>query len=476
MSLFGNQPQSGGLFGSSTANKPSPFGGAGGTAGGTGGGGLFGSSTTGNQQSGGGTGGALFGSGTTGTQQAGGTGGGLFGSSTTGNQQSGGGLFGSTQNQQSSTGGGLFGSNATSQPQQSGGLFGSTTQNQPQSGGLFGSSTQQKPQGGGLFGGAGQQSQQPQQTGGLFGASLGQQQKPQGSLFGGTGQQQQPQQQGGGLGLFGGLGASTQPQQQQQQQQPQPQPQQSVLGQSTTQQGSGLWSPGRAVTGVHRTVPMQMAIVQEKWRSENRVSPFRTYLYNNVGEDAAPFYQPSAEDDEAKWEDALRNRPGSGYVPVLVKGFWELGKRAQRQKDFLTMMQSRLHEINNCLSDLLSRHDLKISVKIADCRRKHIVLSKRCLALAAKTQVLRNRGYAMDDAEEELRKKLAQLERSVFDPSLNGRGEEIWARMLAIREHSKRLQLEMEKAGPNAAAQADDGLDENTMKTAKKVSSLLSFL
>ncbi|KAL5366372.1 nucleoporin complex subunit 54-domain-containing protein [Aspergillus floccosus] len=450
MSLFGNQSQSGGLFGS-TANKPSPFGG-------------------------------------------GTSGGGLFGSNTSGNQQSGGGLFGSTQNQQSSTGGGLFGSSAaTSQPQQTGGLFGSTTattQNQPQSGGLFGSTTQQKPQtGGGLFGGGlgqtqtQQQPQQQQTGGGLFGGTLGQQKPQGGGLFGSTlggGQQQTTQQQGGGL--FGGLGQTQQQQpqqqqsvfggsllggQQQQQQQAQQQPQ---LGQSTMQQpGSSLWSPGRAVTGVHRTVPMQMQIVKDKWDAANRASPFRTYLYNNVGEDNAPFYQPGPEDDETKWEDALRKRPAPGYVPVLVKGFWELGKRAQRQKDFLTMMQTRLHEINNCLSDLLSRHDLKISVKIADCRRKHLVLSKRCLALAAKTQVLRNRGYAMDDAEEELKKKLAQLERSVFDPSLNGRAEEIWARMLAIREQSKRLQLEIERAGPSAAAQAEDELDENTMKAAKKI-------
>lgn len=422
MSLFGGQSQSGGgLFGSATANKPSPFGG-------------FGSSTTGTQQS------------------------------------TGGGLFGSTQTQQSSTGGGLFGSNAASQLQQ-----------QQTGGGLFGSTTQQKPQTGGLFGGAlGQTQQQQQQTttggGGLFGSTLGQQKPQGGSLFGGLGQQQQqqqqPQQQGGGL--FGGLGATTQQQQQPQQQslfggsvlggQQQPQ-----LGQTTTQQpGSSLWSPGRAVTGVHRTVPMQIEIVKNKWDTGSRASPFRTYLYNHVG-DQAPFYQPTAEDDETKWEEALRERPGSGYVPVLVRGFWELGKRAQRQKDFLTMAQTRLHEINNCLTDLLSRHDLKISVKIADCRRKHLVLSKRCLALAAKTQVLRNRGYAMDEAEEELKKKLAQLERSVFNPSLNGRAEEIWARMLAIREDSKRLQAEMEKAGASTAAQGEEELDENTMKTAKKI-------
>lgn len=218
---------------------------------------------------------------------------------------------------------------------------------------------------------------------------------------------------------------------------------------------------------------MQMAIVKDKWDSTILSSPFRSYLYNYVGEDLAPFYQPGTNDDETKWEEALRKRPNTGSVPVLVKGFWELGKRAQRQKDFLSMMQTRLHEINNCLTELLSRHDLKISVRIADARRKHLVLSKRCLSLAAKTQVLRNRGYAMDDVEEELKKKLALLERSVFDPTLNGRGEEIWARMLAIREILKRLQSEVERAGPSAAQQVGDEMDEHAKRTAKKVSFFL---
>jgi nuclear pore complex protein Nup54 len=220
---------------------------------------------------------------------------------------------------------------------------------------------------------------------------------------------------------------------------------------------------------------MQIAIVKDKWDPPSQSSPFRAYLYNNVGEEAAPFYQPGPEDDHTKWEEALRKRPGPGYVPVLVKGFWELGKRAQRQRDFLTMMQSRLHEINNCLTELLSKHDLNLSIKIADARRKHIILSKRCLALAAKTQILRNRGYAMDEAEEELKKKLTQLERSVFDPSINGRGEEIWARMLAIHEHSKRLQAELDRAGVSVTP-AEDDIDEQTLKTAKKVRYLICML
>ncbi|CDM28534.1 hypothetical protein DTO013E5_1014 [Penicillium roqueforti] len=374
-------------------------------------------------------------------------------------------LFGGNQPQANN----MFG-NTAAKPS----LFGtSTTAAQPNTSTPFGQ-TQQQPAatatnafGGSAFGAsAAPQQQQQQQQGSAFGSSL---QKPQGSLFSGG---QQQAQQPAALGGFGGLGSN--PQQQtnafgQQQSQfgqntmttPQPQQQQPSLS-------SSLWSPGRAITGVHRTVPMQVAIIKDKWDPPSQSSPFRAYLYNNVGEEAAPFYQPGPEDDDAKWEEALRKRPGPGYVPVLVKGFWELGKRAQRQRDFLTMMQSRLHEINDCLTGLLSKHDLNLSVKIADCRRKHIILSKRCLSLAAKTQILRNRGYAMDEAEEQLKKKLVELERAVFDPSLNGRAEEIWARMLAIHEHSKRLQVEIDRAGVNVT-QPEDDIDEQTLKTAKKI-------
>src|SRR6266511_1638560 len=121
----------------------------------------------------------------------------------------------------------------------------------------------------------------------------------------------------------------------------------------------------------------------------------------------------------------------------MVRGFHDLGERLKRQNDYLLLMRSRLHEINNSLTAMLQNHDLVLSVRAADCRRKHLVLSQRCLALATKAQVLKNRGFGMDAMEEELKLKLEKLERSVLDPTLNGRAEEIWARMLAIRERSR---------------------------------------
>lgn len=64
-------------------------------------------------------------------------------------------------------------------------------------------------------------------------------------------------------------------------------------------------------------------------------------------------------------------------------------------------------------------------------------------------QVLKNRGYALDSGEEELRKKLVALEGMICDPALSGRGEEIWARMVSIRERGRTLEREFEKAGRN---------------------------
>ncbi|MCJ1254361.1 hypothetical protein MMC24_002176 [Lignoscripta atroalba] len=392
----------------------------------------------------------------------------LFGSlntnTSTSQPQPSGGVFGNTggNTQQS---GGIFGSSTQSQPQQSGGLFGSSTQSQPQqTGGVFGSSTQAQPQqqqGSGLFGSLGQTSQ-PQQGSGVFGSSSAQQQPQQqgGGLFGGfgTSTNPQPSQQQPGGGLFGNLGQNNQQQQQVQQQG-------NLLGQS---QQNRIWTE-QDIAPRQKSVTDQIDLVYHKWDPQSQNSLFHTYLYNTVNPDTAPFYRPDPSDNEEKWEEALRKRPNPGAIPVLVKGFEQLGHRIVSQEEHLKVLHGRVYEINNGLTDLLRRHDLDISTRTTECRRRHNRISQKCLALATKVQVLRNRGYAMDSAEEELRQKLLVLERSVFDPALNGRGEEIWARMVSVRERGRQLQLEFERAGRNMIQDQGQGIDEEVMKRAKKI-------
>ena len=85
--------------------------------------------------------------------------------------------------------------------------------------------------------------------------------------------------------------------------------------------------------------------------------------------------------------------------------------------------------------------------------------------LATKVQILRNRGYAMGGDEEDLKAKLIALERSVNDPGLDARQEEIWARMVTVQERARLLKNEIEKNGQPAG----QVLDEQTNKRAQKV-------
>jgi len=181
----------------------------------------------------------------------------------------------------------------------------------------------------------------------------------------------------------------------------------------------------------------------------------------------APYYRPPPGEDPKEWENALSEKPGPGFIPVLCVGFAQMGQRIKLQQKNLSGFNARLHEINNSLSAMMQRHETETSVRTTDARRKHLVLKQRCLALATKVQVLRNRGYAMGGDEEVLRTKLMALEKSVNDPGLSARGEEIWARMLIVQERARLLKNEIEKNGQEPA----DILDEEMSRRAKKVCS-----
>jgi len=223
-----------------------------------------------------------------------------------------------------------------------------------------------------------------------------------------------------------------------------------------------------------KTVPEQMQTLLEKWSPESTNCSFQHYFYNNVQAEAVPYYGPGAGEDEQAWEEALAKKPHDGAIPVLCKGFSALGNRLRIQVQAVTALQTRLHEINNSLTAMLQNHDLDISIRAADARRRHNTLSQRSLQLATKVQILRNRGYAMNRAEEDLKKKLSQLERSIFDPQLSGRQEEIWARMVGIRERARFLQQETENAGNAMANGQKETLDEDLVQRTNKVSNCRS--
>lgn len=188
--------------------------------------------------------------------------------------------------------------------------------------------------------------------------------------------------------------------------------------------------------------------------------------------DQAPFYGPGPGEDEKRWEEALANKPYDGAMPVLARGFEEVAMRITQQSAAVDALRHRLHEINNALITLKDKHELTVASRITEAKRKHVVFTQRTLALATKVQILRNRGYVMDQQEEELKKKLIQLERQTFDPVLGGRQEEIWARMSGVRERARILQEETEKLGKVMESQQNgELLSEEDQQALNKVNS-----
>lgn len=373
--------------------------------------------------------------------------------------------------------------------------------NQAASGGsLFGSNTANNaaPSGGSLFGNTNTQNNPTNAAPSLFGNLQNNAQtqastntsRP--SLFGTTAPQTS------GTSLFGGNVSQPQQQSQTSGLQPSAMPQGSA---STAQTFSGfnsfisaaqippdlslaqqqdfarlrLTQAGLSSVPNEKSIPDQIQTIMSKWDPNSQSTLLQTYLYNVVSNAYAPFYYKNPDDDERSWERALAEAPkmpeesGQRLVPVLVRGFYALGTRVEYQAKFIAAMQARLHEMNNSLTAVMDAHRQRITVNLDTSRRQHIDLSQRCLRLAVKVQILRNRGYSLDAQEEVLRKQLLALEQQVMDPSFQGREEEIWARMVSLRERTRWLEEEGKRLGQQAENQQTQGLPEEIIQRTRQI-------
>jgi nuclear pore complex protein Nup54 len=328
-------------------------------------------------------------------------------------------------------------------------LFGNTTSNQ--GGGLFGASQQQQPQQ--------QQQQQQQQSGGLFGQSTANAPAPQNqSVFA---QQQTGNPLAGtlsagfGANHTGAMGAQSQRE----------------LAQSRLD-AAGLNSVART----DKSPADAMAVLITKWDPNDQRTSLQKYLYNAVNPAYAPYYHPAPGESEREWETALSNKPkgdaDTAYVPVQVRGFEALGKRLELQGQVLNRLQQNLHEMNNSLAAIMAKHQQDISVRIETSKRQHAAIAQRTLRLAIKCQILRNRGYTLDGTEETLRRNVLDLNKQIQDPSFSSREEEIWARMVGLRERARWLEEEGKRVGAaTAEAQRQEGnsLPENVLQGANRI-------
>ncbi|TQS32139.1 hypothetical protein Golomagni_07554 [Golovinomyces magnicellulatus] len=151
-------------------------------------------------------------------------------------------------------------------------------------------------------------------------------------------------------------------------------------------------------------------------------------------------------------------------MPVLCSGYTGVADRLKTQKRAISEFNTRLHQVNSSLDAILQRHELETEVRALAARRRQTLINERCLALAAKVQILRNRGYALSGDEDDLKSRLQKLEREVQDPAIGAREEELWTRLIVLRGYSDRLSKELDKP----AAEGRE-IDEETQTKAKKV-------
>jgi len=128
--------------------------------------------------------------------------------------------------------------------------------------------------------------------------------------------------------------------------------------------------------------------------------------------------------------------------------------------------------MNNSLEAVMTAHQQRITTHVEACRRRHVALAERTLRLSVKLQVLRNRGYALDGAEEALRKQLGVLAGRVTDPAFGAREEELWARMVALRERARWLGEEGKRVGQTVGGQSEGSagvVSEAVLETTRKI-------
>ncbi|KAK9461373.1 nucleoporin complex subunit 54-domain-containing protein [Lipomyces oligophaga] len=199
--------------------------------------------------------------------------------------------------------------------------------------------------------------------------------------------------------------------------------------------------------GAAPSIPDQLGRIKNSWDPNSPDCAFQYCFYNSVTSDQAALYGKPPQVDQARWDAAIANRPDANSVPYFAVGFSALKTRVQFQEQQVVAYRIRMHEIHGKLLELVKRHDLFTTVRVAELKAKHAALEHRSMSLAAKIQVLKNRGYALRPEEEALKRKLEALITRLDDPAVMGKINEVWARMTVTRERIRILSEQARQTG-----------------------------
>lgn len=118
------------------------------------------------------------------------------------------------------------------------------------------------------------------------------------------------------------------------------------------------------------------------------------------------------------WTQVIDDNPDpTKMVPVLANGFGDLSARRNWQNEHQQAQRSKLAELEQRLSSLLTRQDLDVSTQLQVIQRQQLKLTLRVLQLMRKVEVMRRTGQRLAGNEQALLGKLQDLQSQLLRPS-----------------------------------------------------------
>ncbi|KAI9318559.1 nucleoporin complex subunit 54-domain-containing protein [Dichotomocladium elegans] len=200
-------------------------------------------------------------------------------------------------------------------------------------------------------------------------------------------------------------------------QQPQ-QPQQTPIGQTPPQ---NIWQ--------------KIALIRAHWDPSSHLCQFRHYFYNMVPASERHLYIKPPNQDEHLWNEAMQNNPDpANMVPVLATGFGDVLKRMEVQDQELMKHKEKIMEIAERVDIVQKKHSLGFQIKLEEHRRRHNELTQRLIRLLKYVQVLRYKGFPLDEDEQKLMESLKGMAQQQLNPEdLNTKLHYAWAALQEVR-------------------------------------------
>lgn len=121
--------------------------------------------------------------------------------------------------------------------------------------------------------------------------------------------------------------------------------------------------------------------------------------------------------DPKLWEQAKLNNPDpKKFIPIPLIGFQALNERFKIQQFETQQQRARLRQLSSQVSEI-QKQVAAMKSKIAECRRKKIVLGNRVLKVMITQEINNRRGLPIQADEEKLRSRMENMLSQLHAPN-----------------------------------------------------------